>query len=221
MKTYWDHTEAERAQMTEDQVRAFEAYELMEAGIVRAPDPGPFTEPEPKTATIDVVAITFDGHRQLDIGFANASDAERFLREFPSIVWLEDTWDSGKTAAWGKPIVDARLAPKTIRDGADRDRTASAFKRWNAAKQAHEAARRAFEEARQKESAAVHGIWTDWHKQREWHDSLARVVTTFREYTTTAGDATVAAKFLRKAFPESTIIEAAEVFGVEIPPCAA
>ena len=38
MKTYWDYSEHERAQMTEEQVRGFEPFELMEAGIVRTPN---------------------------------------------------------------------------------------------------------------------------------------------------------------------------------------
>lgn len=220
MKTYWDHTEAERAQMTEEQVRAFEAYELMDAGIVKATKPEPITEIKPKVQTHTVFTVKLrSGYHTLGVAFASPDQARNFIES--GVLALYSDWDGKESVNTIRHLDGAKIEIQEAVSGESLDAVRAEWDRYKAAQRAYDAAEEAYEKCRDGEAQAVHAMWEDWHKQREWHGSLARVISTFREYTATAGDATVAAKFLRKAFPESTITEASEVFGVEIPSCAA
>lgn len=218
MKTYWDLTEKQRAALSRDEVTAFEALELMGAGVLPlAPlvlDVEPVCD-DPPTKT--VYRVRSNGH-SFDCAFATMEDAQAFLALNPvkcehSYLASCYTQAVDYTVPLGKTeIVAVDLTTEALftMQRADMEKRA-AVKKENTKRE------REHKDSAEKRSKALEGMWDDYYRCQGLGRNHDRVVETFHEYTRlTGGDSALAGKFLLKVFGRTEILAADEWTGVKI-----
>lgn len=216
MKTYWDLSEKERAALTRDDLNRFIDAELMLKGVLKVGDLALEPEPEmpqPKRAYFRVVV----GGNTTDIAFETAEQAAAFRALKPLYLRTEYVGSYSNRLS----VIDedrdpsiAEILAFTVNEFAQVRATATAAA---TVKDANTKKKTEHEKAAKVQADALSGMTTDWYECRDKHSSLERIVATFRDYVKTAGDPTLAARFLGKVFSRDEIAEAAEWFGVEIP----
>ena len=214
MNRYWDLTEKQRSELTEEQVEAMLDVEKMEKGVFdpEPPELLPIEEcPEP-----DVLMYgPKHGYGAPDLVFANAEDAAKFS---VGACKIENEYMSGSTF-------------KVVSDAGDMEIEAvklysrSAFQKYRAlieknasAKKHNEAEQDKFNKAKKKLNEAVSGVWTDYRECLSLSRDCKKVIDTFNEYTRICdGDTEKAFVFLGKAFDEDEIRTAFEWNELEMP----
>lgn len=214
MNDYWQLSERERAALTEEQVKTYEAYELMAAGVVRTASPGEFTHKRPDVGKRNVFVINTKGYNSLDVAFPTMEDAHAFVTS--RAMCLSHEYDGNESTLAVRPLDGAKIEIREVCVGEDIDRCKSEWDRYRAAKRAHEDLATKHEKAQREEANAVHGLWKDWEECGRKALVHKRVVDTWEEYRKIAGDDATAAKFLAKAYSTEAVEDAAEWFGIEI-----
>lgn len=217
---FWELSEAERACLSEDQVRACEAYELMRAGVVRAQPPETLKEREPvELAAFYTVSHAGGryGRDTLTVAFGTPEEARAFIDSDPLVTtshYMEGvTITSVDRLSRHEPKID--MLEAAARELVDTHR--AELEKYCAAKKKHDAERSEFEKNATAERRAIEGLWADWYRCRERASALGRVVSTHAEYQKLAGSDELAGKFLLKAFKRHEIEAACEWFNVTIP----
>lgn len=204
-KRYWDHTEQERAHLTEEQVRALLGYELMEKGVL-AVEPLKLEEVQPVTLPTRRFYVLheangYGGTTDLGFAFESIEEAEtlrRLLRFVRASGWNETTRV--------RPVRATQLVAEDLPDDDAVTAAKAALDENRRREQANAEAKRKHEEACKKVADATAGVWSDWCACREAEAQRQKIRDTFAEYRRmTGGDAHLARAFLAKAFPADEI----------------
>lgn len=211
MKTYWDHTEAERAAMTSDQVTGWLKFELMEKGVeqvkaVNLDEPIAPTVQRKKYYGISCRG-RYGSHEVQDVVFASIADAEAFLSLKPCLNHYE--YEVGDSFKYARPLDEAKIVMLDLMTQTDFANLTSELKRHKAAvedfakrKEAHAQQVRAIEKATQ-------GVWEDWHRCREQNEKYKKVIGTLNDYVAMCNaDEATAIKYLLKLYKDWEIREA-------------
>ena len=213
MRTYWDLSEAERAELSDQDVERYIDAELMTKGVLRARTVELVTEPSLPEPDRLLYVIGSDYH-STDIGFLTFDAAAQAQRQS---VRIGAEYINGQYLAVAVSLEDGHIketrvhSPDTIRDAR------GAFEKATAAKAENERRRATYERQRESERKALEGLWDDWHRCRSKAVHMRRIVDVFGEYKRIAGRDDVAGQFLLKAFERGEVIEAAEWCDITIP----
>lgn len=207
---YWDFTEKERAELTEQEVERLLDFELMQNGILRV-EPLVLQEIEP----VDVphqqfYCVKSEGlYTETNIAFARPEDAKAFLALKP--VFVSNDYETRTGIA--EPIVNPSFTEKLL---ATRDTVNAIHHRLksNAAKvQANERASAEWKKQSAEMEKACRGVWDDWQECREKKRHAEKIAKTKAEYLRlTNGDELMANAFLKKAF-EGGQLDRSRTFG--------
>lgn len=217
---YWELSPRERAELTEEQVRDLEKYELMRNGVVRAEPPGPKpTMPRLLSATMFKVTYQAGWENTLPVLFCSAAEAYSFISDNPTV---QATVRVGAAFDFDAPSHECavplqELDPKVeeavfpdrstvLEHRATLERHGALLKEWEESAKVYNAAVKA-------EREAVAGMWSDWTKGRRVLALYLRIKSTWEEYVELAGDVGVAMSFLSKAFDASEIARADDWLG--------
>lgn len=222
MKTFWHLSEKERAGLSSEDVTAYEAIELMAAGVL-PPEPLKL-DPEPdcrEPMTYTVYRLRSDG-LFLDCAFATFDAAQSFLALNPVKVghsYLGGDYCNSVdyTKALEKTeIVAVELTTEDLFRVARAD-----LEKRSAVRSENKKRKEAFDKANEGRRKALEGMWDDWYRCRGLEGKHRRVIETFDGYVKLAeGSRATAARFLLKAFNRQQVTEAAEWCGItiELPP---
>jgi hypothetical protein len=214
MKTYWDLSEAERGELTQDEVQKYVDAELMLKGVLKVKplvlDPEP-TVPEPTTA---VYVVRHSRYHEFGAAFDRIEDAKAFVGLKPKR--LESHWlGSESVQAIGvspePEIVEVRVYGET-----ELVAIKGELQRASAVRAGNKRREEEFEKAKKANDEALKGLWEDWTRCRDYTETLRGVAETFVDYQRTAGDDALASKFLRKVYDGEVIAEAAERYKLPI-----
>jgi hypothetical protein len=207
MKTYWDHSEKERSELTADQVSDLLKYELMEQGVLAPEQPKYLPEDAPELPTTEYYTIK-KGYSSSNLLFATADDAAHAAALCCG--WNGSTYFSSKSLDHRE---DAELEIGTVKcvSQADIAKHRSALEQASANKKANEKARSDFQDAVKACDRVTEGVWDDWHSQGAKANRYQKIVDTYQEYLTLAEFAVdIAYGFLIKAFPAEDVQKAGE-----------
>ncbi len=199
MNRYWDLTEKQRAELTEEQVRSFLDVDLMEQGVakVRPPTLHVVVEPEiPLKAYARIKSPGRYNHDEIwDVAFADLNTAKAFLELKPLVV--ANDWETGKSSV--RPIAGASVFLEELASIEDVTAAVVILKANKAKREENAKAENVFREAMKKVDEATRGVWDDWHDCRAKAARAKRVAETREEYRRLAGTEELAETFLVKA----------------------
>lgn len=211
MRTYWDLEEKERAALTSEDVEKYLAAELMSKGVLQV-QPLQLVEVvpvEPPASTFfEVRRSSYDSMRVL---FRTAEQAKQFLQLEP--LMLDHVWLGSETVCF---VDDRASLPEIValnyRSRAEHEALKERLTKASAGEV--ENRRRSDEHAKavKAQDDALKGLWDDWYACQARAARMKRIRDTFDEYKRIAEDSRVAARFLRKAFRDDDIHEAAVWF---------
>ncbi len=214
MKTYWDLSEQERADLAADDVQRYVDAELMLKGVLKviplALEPVPKV-PEPTTKAFVVRFAGKYGRADSGVAFATLEAAQAFVALRPLTLGSEylDSTSVQYTVAVG----DAEIAEVPIFTEEAKNAVRNELKKAAAIAATNSKRTEEYGNAVREQEKALSGLWEDWTRCREENARLRAVADTFADYTRTAGDEATASKFLAKVYPAEIIAEAAQRFG--------
>lgn len=216
MKTYWDLSNAERAELSEEDVRQFIRVHLMENGILEAPAIDLLSEEVPIMPKTTVFGVSkpgeFGRNDSLDIAFADAETAQRFINLQPMNLSHDYQADS---VEYMKVLSGLLIEPTDVLSETAYLEFKAELEKVKANKEHNKATRRDVEKASHAIRETSEGLWQDWHSCLEHAAKLMQVCDTYLEYLELAeGNETAARAFLAKAYDEELCQEA---LGEEIP----
>jgi hypothetical protein len=204
MKSYWEYTEKERSEMSEEDVTGKLDIELMQKGVVKVVAPTLKEVKEIKVESKDFFEV--DG-----IIFDSVDSAQKFLALNPSKKNYDYDgagWDFQYAEPIDAKIVSVRLYPKqviiSLRPELNKNAEA---KKWN------DNVQKQYDDACKDQSTVLKGVWDDWYECRTKAERYKKIVDTKAEYMKMCnGDERVAESFLVKTFGEESVKEAINWF---------
>lgn len=215
MKTYWDLSEKARASLSRNDVERYTDAHLMLRGVLRVRPLELEPEPELPEPTEKCYRLKIGPYDDLGIAFRTPEDAEQFLDLCP--LRIEARWVGTSPIDSAFPLKEVQITAAKLHGKGSLDGHGDAIKRLYAVRAENDRRQNEHAAATMAQESALAGLWEDWHACRNKAAELRRVVETLREYTITAGDPAMAARFLGKVFPEEQIREALEWYGGEYP----
>lgn len=216
LRTYWDLSERDRAQLSREDVERYADVELMTKGVLRVE--APTLEPMPTVPDPDreVFTVSRSGSGKPDFCFATAEQARAFVDLKPihrTHHYVDGMWIDYLEAETEWKISAERAVSEALATLHRND-----FFRAKEVKARNERVTEAYQKAVKDQQEALSSMWNDWHAQQRKARELKRVVDTLESYTATAeGDRSVAFRFLRKVFTDDQIIAAVEWFEFPVP----
>jgi hypothetical protein len=205
MKRYWDHTEAERAALTGEQVEKLLAYELMEQGVLQV-EPLKLEEESEVALPTRRVFMLREGDGSygtlLNLGFATIEQAEA-CRDAIQFIREQQGWQGPH---FTRPVKALQVVSEDLPTADAVTAARVPLEERSRREQANAAARRTFEEDSKKVANATASVWSDWHEQREAEARRQKIRDTLASYREmTEGNEAMARAFLAKAFPDDDI----------------
>lgn len=220
MKNYWDYSEMERSELTEDQIKSLLDVELMTAGALKpvAPklkevSPNPLGE---KAKFFNIQAKDkYGSQSSVDVCFANIEDANKFLALKPFIRDYE--YEIGSDYYYAKPITEAAIKVDELYSQEQINSYRSVMKQRRSATEENERLTKLYTTACAKSEKITEGVWKDWYACHAQRGDMQAVVDTFKDYLKlTEGNSELALTFLAKAFDAETIESARQWFPDQI-----
>lgn len=209
MKTYWDHSDRERSEMTEDQVRAFLDYELMALGVLKPKAPVLEAVEEVALPAKTFFRLKFNDWHDVNVLFVRLEDAMAVSEM--QLARAENDYQAGRE--FGQPVSRCTVEKVELPGPESKDAARQALIVEKQRKDRNEKAQSEYAKACQAADKSCEGIWKDWYASREMADKYARIRDTMADYIKlTDGNAEMARTFLAKAFGEDDIRESEEWF---------
>jgi DNA-directed RNA polymerase subunit N (RpoN/RPB10) len=207
MKTYWDYSEKERSEMTEEQVRSMLDVELMEKGVLKVEPP--VLRP---VENIEVARQTY--FEAGSILFKTAEEAHSFLALHPHKEGY-DYSGAGYDYKYAQPLEsEVRQVSMCIKQ--DVVNLSTTLAKNKEAKTWNEQAEQKYKKACEAQNKVLDGVWEDWYRCRDLTLQHKKVIDTRAEYLQlTNRDEALARTFLAKVFTEEEIKDAMEWFEVK------
>lgn len=212
MKTYHDYSEKERAAMTEEQVKALIAVQMMVDGIE-----------VPKAPTLEELEEVKVGEKQnvfsiqgrskygspehCGFCFDTLEQAQAFIALNPCK--RDYDYETGSEYQYASRLCELSVATEQLYRQADVARVASILKQNKARAERNSRLTAAHVKACEASQRASDGIWSDWYECRRTEEAHKNVLATLNEYIRLAeGEVHTAYKFLGKRFSADAIEEA-------------
>jgi hypothetical protein len=217
MNRYWNFSERERSELTGDNVRALLSVEMMEKGVLKV-EPPVLMELQPcDVPTVAAYEVLYHGEYSSDhssgFAFATAGEADSFIALHPLLI--DTRWEYGSTK-FLVPCQEMKIQKIELPNEVAMTNKAVILKANKAAKEANEKSQSQYHKDMKSVEDATKGVWDDWHECREKAARCKKVADTRAEYVTlSGGDKAIAEEFLKKAFDEERLKEAAEWLGDE------
>ena len=206
MKTYWDYSEKERSEMTEDAVRGMLDMELMDRGVLKVVAP----------VLREIKPVNLPKRVFFEVGpviFSTMEQAAAFIALEPMTESYK--YEAGWENKFPKKMDDA---PKqvSLTDEQSILNAITVLASNKSAKEENEKATKIYEEAAKKMEKTIGGVWDDWFRCRQVASDHKKVIDTLETYKAmTNGDAALAEKFLEKVFDAGQIHDALVWFGLK------
>lgn len=217
MERYWDLTEKQRAELTDDQMEAYYAIERMERGAI-APVP-PEYKPEvlPEVPTNRYYAVHSKNTYGDKFGclFRTTDEAQKFIDLRPLIAESDYTIDYKQTAKVPDEmcIVPVDLPTKDALIGVK-----PAYVKAHTAATENKKLRDEYDKAQTAYAEVLSKLTQDRYDCQALARKHKKITDTFEAYQRTAnGDSGIAMKFLAKAFTDNDIAAAFEWFEMTAP----
>ena len=216
MKTYWDHTEKERSEMTKKEVELLLDLQLMEKGVLKVKPPIIEPVPEqPKLKQVQVFQIK-EGYSATGIAFDSAERAQMFADLNP--MKIDYDYAMGSQYQRAEPYKEISIMPIQVCDRAALTEAASLIKQIKAIEDANEKAYNTFSKDNEAVESCLAEVWSDYYQCQDTARQHAKVIETWNEYLKLAGnDEKVASGFLLKAIPVKQVLDSSKWTGIEIP----
>lgn len=221
MERYWDLTEKQRSELTDDQMESYYAIERMENGAIKPTPPAYEPDVLPTIATTrfyQVQAKNGYSNDKFNALFTSPEAAQVFIDTAPLYAESDWTLDYKETAKrcdgfnivpMDIPTKDAMLAIKPE------------YKKAADAAERNKKMREEYEKAQTAYTDIVAKVTADRWECKELSRKRQRIVDTLAAYEATAnGDKEIALKFLHKAFTSEDIAAAFAWFEMDVPECA-
>lgn len=213
MNRYWDLSEKDRSELTQEQVESLLTVELMEKGVVKVEPPIKVQVEEISPPSLTLFCVKA-GYRDPGCGYMKAEDAAEAAR---NAVALDYDYIGGVHYNKLGKGRDVEITPVQVYTPEELQLQRAKIERNNAAKAANTKADEEYKAACKAVEDACSGVWDDWFEQRSTRSRYERIVKTYKEYLTTCdGNEEIAFKFLRKAYLDPEIALALEWFGVAV-----
>lgn len=216
MKRYWDLSEAERSNLTSEQVESMLVVECMEKGVARVERPTLEPVPEIEVKRRRYYKVGYDGRYgskdYYNALFDTAEQAQAFVELAPMVLCNDYTIEEEHKYAQvcvGLCVqaVDLCLQESVLTVKSQIEKRAAAKKR-------NEQLLKVYNDAAKKVDDAVSGVWDDWRVCREKREEAEAVMKTFEEYVGLCdGNRGQAWTFLGKAYDEYRIADAVQWYG--------
>jgi hypothetical protein len=197
MKTYWDYSEKERSQMSEEDVRSLLDVELMSKGVLKVVEP---TLREIKTFNIS--QITY--YEVNGVFFETADQAQKFL-ELNPLTSEYDYYGAGYDYKYAAPG-SREIKQVMLYDRQEVLNLKIVLTENKIAKEENEKIVRMYNKATEEQNEVFKGVWDDWFDQKNRAFEHQKIQDTRAKYLELAkGDAGIAEIFLKKVFSEDAI----------------
>lgn len=203
MKTYWDHTEKERSELTEEGVKELLKFELMMKGVQAAKRP---TLQPLKPVEVERVTV----YEVENVYFETIEAAQKFLELKPlksEYEWAVSTASEFKYAApFEKEIKCTTLARQgSIVEYRNTIRENEAVKKTN------EKLEREYTNLVIENDKVTQGVWEDWFECKDKASRYEKICKMLEDYEEmTGGNQGLAHGFLLKIYPSEDIDMAKE-----------
>jgi hypothetical protein len=209
MKSYKEHSQLERANMTSDDVESLLKIELMEAGVAEVPKPTkpvppPRFEPTPEGLVFQPT-IHAGYERSLDFAFLKEEDSAAFAKM--EIVKIAEDYDvklktvertKGPTKISIVSVVSEEMLKK--------------------AKTSYNIDLDKYDTYRADRDEVLDPVWEDWRDMRSTHMKSQQLLSVFNDYVATCdGDEEMAMGFLKKAYTDKAIQDAYQFLEMDCP----
>lgn len=205
MKTYFEYSDAERANLTEQQIQAMLDVELMSSGVLKpsAPKFTPVILPEAIGKRRVYYGVQAKGKYGSDedtaVVFDTSEKASAFIALGPM---LQDyNYEAGADYRYVQPLREPKICVHELFTFEDVNAVLSELKKNKAATQANEKAQSEYQRDLQAVEKITQDVWSDWFKQREQLGRCQEVIKTYEQYLVlTSGNSELALTFLEKAY---------------------
>jgi hypothetical protein len=186
MKTYWDHSERERADMTEEEVTRLLDFELMQKGILKPKPLVVLPVVPPAMPKKTYARVRCDGRHgtALDVVFHTVEDAKVFLALLPAL--HKNDWET--RSEYVSPMLDTEVFFEELTDAGSVNLFKSELKKIAANLEENRRAEAQFSKESQEVERATRGVWEDWRSCRNTAVEMRRIADTEAEYEALAGD---------------------------------
>ena len=207
MKTYWDYTERERAELTEAEVGSMLDVELMSKGVLKVAEP----VLRPTEAVNIPTTMYFECG---DVIFTTAEQAAQFFSLNP----MRQSYDYnvGYDYKYAQGL-SGEIKQVKLFNLADLTNLKNVLTKNNEAEKHNKSAREEFEKAMKKVNQVTEGVWQDWCEQKRTAARHQKLMDTMSEYMVlTKNDDALANTFLLKVYTQEDIDDAkAWLCGIE------
>lgn len=205
MNRYWDLSEKQRAELTQEEVQAYLTVELMEKGVIRIDEPEYL--PVEEVAGPDVLVYRLKaGWRKSDIAFRTAEEAANAIK---GAFVISDHYVSGHTTQHVSEETEIEIEASTIYSLDSFTKNKILIDRNKSAEAANKKLRDDYAVAIRAQDEALNGLWDDWNECRGKDRVNKRIVETFNQYVKNCkGQSDIARVFLEKAYTAEQIDEA-------------
>lgn len=208
-KSYWEFSDKERSELTENEVTRLLDAELMVNGVMRPEKPPAILTVAdldlPKRAFARVSFGPYGGEKSAVV-FDTIEQAEAFVKLSPRLV--VDDWETRQK--YTKGLEGAQVSTELFTDEGEVVAAKVELKRIVAQRAEIERAQREYAEQSKKVESVTSRVWDDWHAQRSTANDMIKVQITFDEYVKmTQGNHGLAISFLLKIFDAEKIRNAA------------
>lgn len=205
LKTYWDYTEKERSEMSEEQVKGFIDSELMINGVLRVIPPKLRTVEEINIAEGD---IWFE---VLNVVFDDIEKAKKFIELEPKTHNYNYHFESKYRYVeepYSLSIQSIKLISKE-----KYGEISGALKKSEKDREFNEKIQKEYEEASEKMEKIINRLYEDWYRCLELKRKYESILDTYDEYLIICeGDSAMAKTFLGKVYIADDILSYEEWF---------
>lgn len=208
MKTYWDYTNKERSEMSEQEVSAFMDAELMSKGVLKVL--------APTLRSITPINIPTSVYFQVgNVVFKDVTQAEAFLKLSPARENYD--YNVGYEFKYAE-LLETEIKQVRYYSRQDLLTLKSELSKNNESKKHNDSVQIEYEKAIKKVNDVTNGVWEDWYDQRRTAERHQKLRDTEADYIKlTNGDVDIARTFLLKVYSQEQINETYAWFGLAIP----
>lgn len=221
MKTYWDYTDQEQANMTEETVKSLMDVELMTKGVKSAKSPVLMDVPKsPLGQKRKFYSVLGKGRYGSDEAFGVCFETMESARAFMDLLPQRRDYDYevGSEFEYCMPVTDMKIEVVELYSRAAINEFRSELKSRKAKQEANEKAQAEFNKACEASEKITAHVWEDWSSKRQTLADLRSIAATYREYLRlTENQSDLALTFLAKVHSPKEIQKAREWFPDEIP----
>lgn len=210
MNRYWDLSRKERAELTEEQVKATIIIELMEKGVVVPAKPEYIPVDEVPGPDVTLYAPS-PRYSTPGFGFASPDGAAAVLS---AAIDIDTEYIAGSTVrVIGTSDIEIGEVKVYSRERFAANR--AIIEKNAAAKKQNDSLKSEYEVSLRKVTEASAGVWDDYYSLRSEAAANKKIIDTYNEYISTCdGNEGLAYTFLLKAYDAGTVGDAFDWFGI-------